>query len=154
RRTSRWRWSWSTHDRRLTHERGVRLLGRIDVRHAFHLYRDSGLTHETGLLTDALVRFTHERVDPLVQDEDDGVLMTRPLGVVGGSGGVETTHAIARGPDGEVDLIELVVQAERLDDVLLLARHRELATNHERASVHRRHERLRSRHHLLRRHLV
>ena len=58
----------------------------------------------------------------LTEDGEDRELVVRQLAVVAVDRGLELRATIATRADGDVDLRELVVEAERLDDVALLAR--------------------------------
>src|SRR5205085_610177 len=82
----------------------------------------TGVADERRFLADALICFCHELLGALTQHREDRELVTRELGVVAVDGGLQVRAAITTRTDRDVDLRELVVEAERLDDVALLAR--------------------------------
>jgi hypothetical protein len=76
---------------------------------------------ESNLFSDALIRFGAQLLDPLSQNAEHRELVIGEFRIPTFDCGIEGGLAIFGGPSGHVLLRQLVVQAQRFDDVVVFA---------------------------------
>jgi hypothetical protein len=96
------------------------------------------LTNECDLFADALVCLGNDLFCALTKHREDRELMVGELRVAALNGRLQGGLAIAGGAPSNVDLRELIVQAEGLDDVSPLPCSLQLTTHRSRGLIHAR----------------